>query len=1732
MDDSQKDLTKATWSVGSHTKSRAEQSRAEQSRAVGYCLSSTSPSEFSAAPAGARDRDRSRRHARPGRAAATALVVGLVLLGAAPAEAQTVRVLVSNQTQMADDSASTSGNDHAQLFHTGGNTAGYILTSMHVSSEDAEGDDFDVVICEEDGTANEFPSTIASNCTALTAPASFAAGLLFFDHTGLALSANTNYVVVIKQRGTGSVELNSTTSSGEDSLGLSDWSIKDTFYWINSGAWTVKSGSNEALRIIVNGYASTVDTTDATLSALSVSGATLSPAFDAATTSYGVVVANSVTQVTVTHMTNELTATVAPHTDASNNPLTDADGTTPGFQLALSPGDQSIKVRVTAPDGITDLDYNIEIVRRAAVASCSAAAMVNPIWTGNLTAGQLGTSLFGFISFSGDLDDTTFSYGGTNYTISSVTSGTLFGSTGFEFALDGNFGTAAADLVLHVGNTQYRLDDATLTGNTYKWTSNIPSWANGDAACLALTVEGPAVTSVEFTSTPPNPAYAIGGVVEATVTFSEAVDIAGTPQLELDFDGTAKAAACATATNTTTMVCSYTVVVGDSAPNGIAIAANKLTGGTIYATGSTTTSADLTHSFVSIDTGHKVDGIRPTLLTTGSDAPTTSTDGTQVILTFSETISAVDRSKIDIGIGGGNIASTSAANVVAGTTVELDLSTFIDATVMLTVALAADAVFDAAANGILAVAATAVTNAITANEPPEFTEGTSTTRSVAENTASGQNIGAPVTATDADTSDTLTYTLGGTDAAAFGIVSASGQLQTSAPLDYETKASYAVTVSVSDGNGGADSIDVTINVTADRAALVALYNATGGADWTNNTNWLSNEALSEWYRVETDEDGRVTALRLNDNELSGEIPAELGNLTRLSHLALWGNSDLERTVPAAVGVAVDRAALAALYWATGGASWTNAWANPDALYDPLSDWSGVTTGTSGRVTHVRLENRGLVGPVPAAFEVLTDLQELSLNDNVSLYGTLPVRLQELASLANLDVRNTSVCTPAEAAFQTWLTTITFQGTPCPAASFAKPTYSAAEGGPAATVTIRLSAAPGRELTILLTATPAGGATGDDYTVTPASAMFQSTVTEATVEITAVDDSVYEAGEKVVLGFQRPLFGITEQTPATATVTLIDNDAPPPPPSPGGGGGGGGPRQTVPGAPTNLVADGGNEQVTLSWDAPEDDGGSAITDYEYRINGRGSWISIGSTGTTYTVTGLVNGQVYVFQVRAVNSNRKGRASNRVEGTPEVFTLDFAHFANGEGLTSDLVFVNVATHPIRLGLDFYDKEGNPIAAETVVDVTEDLEITEDGSLSVQTAMEPLGELTISTHGQGEVVSGSVKVVSEGPIGGFLRFDLPGIGVAGVGASPPVRDALFPARRQAGGIRTAAALHNLGEEAITVSCRLMSGGRVLEAVEIDLEANGQEARYIEELFTATDTSDFVGSVRCTAPGRFTGIAVELDEGNRIFTTLPVVPVARAGGGGQETVLYFAHFANGSGTTSDLVFVNVSPRPSGPGPTPYHAAVSPSRPALYFYDQKGNLMDPASVVDLTGDLEVTGDGALSIQTEMEPLGELTISTHGRGELMSGSVKVVSEGPIGGVLRYALPGIGVTGVGASPPVRDALFPVRQEGGLATAAAIRNLTESDLVVTCRLMKDGAVLEETEVPLAANGQESLYLEELFAFTRADVSDFVGSVRCTVPPGEGMFTGVAVEIDAENRILTTLPVVPVPERMSQE
>ena len=98
------------------------------------------------------------------------------------------------------------------------------------------------------------------------------------------------------------------------------------------------------------------------------------------------------------------------------------------------------------------------------------------------------------------------------------------------------------------------------------------------------------------------------------------------------------------------------------------------------------------------------------------------------------------------------------------------------------------------------------------NRAPAF-PGSSTTRSIDENSASGASVGAPVRATDAD-GETLTYSLTGTDAGSFTINSSTGQIMvgTGTMLDFEDKASYTVTVTATDGSASDDTITVTVTV--------------------------------------------------------------------------------------------------------------------------------------------------------------------------------------------------------------------------------------------------------------------------------------------------------------------------------------------------------------------------------------------------------------------------------------------------------------------------------------------------------------------------------------------------------------------------------------------------------------------------------------------------------------------------------------------------------------------------------------------------------------------------------------------------------------------------------------------------------------------------------------------------------------------------------------------------------
>ena len=82
----------------------------------------------------------------------------------------------------------------------------------------------------------------------------------------------------------------------------------------------------------------------------------------------------------------------------------------------------------------------------------------------------------------------------------------------------------------------------------------------------------------------------------------------------------------------------------------------------------------------------------------------------------------------------------------------------------------------------------------------------------------------------------------------------------------------------------------------DREILETFYEATGGDDWVDNTNWLSDEDLSEWHGVSAYQ-GRVEYLRLRENNLVGTIPPELGGLEELFILSLSTNR-LSGPIPA------------------------------------------------------------------------------------------------------------------------------------------------------------------------------------------------------------------------------------------------------------------------------------------------------------------------------------------------------------------------------------------------------------------------------------------------------------------------------------------------------------------------------------------------------------------------------------------------------------------------------------------------------------------------------------------------------------------------------------------------------------------------------------------------------------------------------------------------------------------
>ena len=204
---------------------------------------------------------------------------------------------------------------------------------------------------------------------------------------------------------------------------------------------------------------------------------------------------------------------------------------------------------------------------------------------------------------------------------------------------------------------------------------------------------------------------------------------------------------------------------------------------------------------------------------------------------------------------------------------------------------------------------------------------------------------------------------------------------------------------------------------SDRIALGRLYSATNGPDWTENTNWLTDAPVDEWHGIGVWADfpfqgpGPIVILNLNNNNLDGSMPMDVGQLWTLEELNL-GSNRISGEIPATIGKLENLGKL------------------------NLSDnqLSGEIPPELGRLEELEvlaLDKNELTGELPVELGNLANLRELHLQENESLSGPLPDSFTNL-QLQTLNLGETELCVPASPEFQAWIEGIeNVTASPCP-----------------------------------------------------------------------------------------------------------------------------------------------------------------------------------------------------------------------------------------------------------------------------------------------------------------------------------------------------------------------------------------------------------------------------------------------------------------------------------------------------------------------------------------------------------------------------------------------------------------------------------------------------------------------------------------------------------------------------
>ena len=526
------------------------------------------------------------------------------------------------------------------------------------------------------------------------------------------------------------------------------------------------------------------------------------------------------------------------------------------------------------------------------------------------------------------------------------------------------------------------------------------------------------------------------------------------------------------------------------------------------------------------------------------------------------------------------------------------------------------------------------------NSPPAFS-ATTADRSVAENTAAGQDVGAVLTATDAD-SDTLTYTLEGADAASFDIVSGSGQIRTKTGVTYnhEAKSTYTVIVKADDGNGGTATVTVTIAVTdvdePPGRPEAPSVSATAGSNTSLDVRWAppsnTGPVITSYdlqYRQGTS--GNFTD---GPQDVTG-ASAAIGSLAPNTSYQVQvratnaeGNGDWSLSGTGQTGASGPGAPTGLMATASGTTQINLSWMRPASEHR--------------RLRHHRLQDRGLP--------------------------------QRRLQRDRPTVANTGSTATTYAHTGSWPPAVPAT-TACPPST---PTAAAtASNVDSATTGTTVPGAPTG-----LTAT-ASGTTQIDLSWSAPASTGGSAITGYKIEVSSNGGSSWTdqvantnsttttyAHTGLAAGSTRHYRVSAINANGTGTASNVDSATT---------------GTTVPGAPTGLTATAsGTTQIDLSWGAPASDGGSAITGYKIEVssNGGSSWTdqvaNTNSTTTTYAHTGLAAGTTRHYRVSAINTNGTGTASNVANATTGQTTVTFgaSSYTAAEGGATATVAVQLS------------------------------------------------------------------------------------------------------------------------------------------------------------------------------------------------------------------------------------------------------------------------------------------------------------------------------------------------------------------------------------------------------------------------------------------------------------------------